>query len=138
MGATAAHRAPERVADGMCTRVRAWMTDKYRRRMNGREGYITTEITQSIGKGGGGGGQKAHRKERGSWDASGVESSCLPVKRLFLLGTLGRPVLCIFHPQNKSLSHQSPTFGPILYQIHCKGPGLKTKTLQYQYFSLGQ
>ena len=46
MGATAAHRALERVADGMCTQVWAWMTDKCRRRMNGREGYITTEITQ--------------------------------------------------------------------------------------------
>ena len=44
-GATATHRATERVADGTCTRVKAWMTDKCRRRMNGREGYITTEIT---------------------------------------------------------------------------------------------
>ena len=47
MGATAAHKAPERVAHGTCTRVWAWMTDKCRRRMNGREGYITIEITQS-------------------------------------------------------------------------------------------
>ena len=45
MGATAVHRALEGV-DGMCTQVYAWMIDKCRRRMNGREGYITTEITQ--------------------------------------------------------------------------------------------
>ena len=46
MGAIAAHRVPERVADGTCTQVWAWMTNKCRRRMNGREGYITTEISQ--------------------------------------------------------------------------------------------
>ena len=51
MGATAADRAPERVADGTCTRVSAWMTNKCRRRMNGRKGYIITEITQSRGDG---------------------------------------------------------------------------------------
>ena len=50
VGVTTAHRALERVADGTCTRVWAWMTDKCRRRMNGREGYITTEITQSMKK----------------------------------------------------------------------------------------
>ena len=35
MGATAAHKVPERVADGTCTQVWAWMTNKCRRRMNG-------------------------------------------------------------------------------------------------------
>ena len=47
VGATAAYRALERVTDGTCARVLAWMTDKCRRRMNGREGYITTKITKS-------------------------------------------------------------------------------------------
>ena len=65
MGATADHKALKRVADGTCTQVWAWMTDKCRRRMNGREGYITTEITHSSGR------RKkesreAQRKERGS------------------------------------------------------------------------
>ena len=59
MGATAAHRVPERVADGMRTQVWAWMTNKCRRRMNGEEGYITTEISQ-----GGGGEKKAKEKEK--------------------------------------------------------------------------
>ena len=46
MGTTAAHRALERVADRTCTQVWAWMTNKCRRKMNGGEGYITTEISQ--------------------------------------------------------------------------------------------
>ena len=49
MEATAAHKAPERMADGMCTRGWAWITDKCRKRMNRREGYITTEISQRRG-----------------------------------------------------------------------------------------
>ena len=49
MGATAAHRAPERVADGTCTQVWTWMTNKCRRRMNEGEGYITIEISQRKG-----------------------------------------------------------------------------------------
>ena len=49
MGATAAHRAPEKVADGTCTRVWAWMTDKCRKKMNGGGGYITREISQRRG-----------------------------------------------------------------------------------------
>ena len=64
MGATTAPRAPKRVADGTCTQVWAWMPNKCRRMMNGREGYITTEISQRRGdekeK------KKAQRKERGS------------------------------------------------------------------------
>ena len=64
MGATAAHRAPEKVADGTCTRVWAWMTDKCKKKMNGGLGYITTEISQKEGGPG--------KKERGPWDARGA------------------------------------------------------------------
>ena len=46
MGATAAHRVLEKVVDGTCTQVWVWMNNKYRRRMNGGEGYITTKISQ--------------------------------------------------------------------------------------------
>ena len=49
MGATAAYRAPEKVADGTCTRVWAWMTDKCRKKMNEGVGYITTKISQKEG-----------------------------------------------------------------------------------------
>ena len=40
MGATATHRAPERVADGTCTQVWAWITNKCRKRMTGGGVYI--------------------------------------------------------------------------------------------------
>ena len=59
MGAIAAHRAPEKVADGTCTRIWAWMIDKCRKKMNGGVGYITTEISQK-----GGGGKRRPRKRR--------------------------------------------------------------------------
>ena len=45
----------------------------------------------------------------------------------FLLGTLSRPVLCIFHPQNKPSPYQSPTFGPILYRFIVMGPVRKPR-----------
>ena len=80
MGATAAHRAPERVADRTCIQVWAWMTNKCRRRMNEGEGYITTEISQKRKK-------KEERERRGerllgderSWEfTSSDEESFLP------------------------------------------------------------
>ena len=60
MGATTAHKVPKSVADGTCTQVWAWMTNKCKRRMNGRERYITTEISQR----GGGGKEKKKPRER--------------------------------------------------------------------------
>ena len=68
MGVIAAHRALERVANGTCTQVWAWMTNKCRRRMNGGEGYITTEISRKerTRKTEREGGRKAQRKERSS------------------------------------------------------------------------
>ena len=99
------------------------MTDKCRRKMNGREEYITTKITQRRG----GGGRTAKKKreaqrkegdscltERGWGFSSPSEGSLLP-------GTLGRPILCVFHPQNKSSPYHSPTFGPILYKFIVMG-----------------
>ena len=49
MGATFAHRVPERMADGTCTRGWTWMIDKCRRRMNIRKGYITRETSRRRG-----------------------------------------------------------------------------------------
>ena len=124
MEATAAHRVPERVADGTCARVWAWMTKKCRRRMNGREEYITTEITQSRWKGRRPEGPE--KRERllwceGSWEF--LSSGKAP----FLLETLGHPILCIFHPQNKPMPYQSLTFGPILYKFIVMGPVRKPR-----------
>ena len=95
MGATTTHRAPERVADGTRTRVWAWIIDKYRRRMNGREGYITTEITQSRRDGK---KKKALRKERGSWDARGVRSFRPRARGPFSLGRWTVRFCVFFHP----------------------------------------
>ena len=129
MGVTAAHRAPERVADWTCTQVWAWMTDKCRRRMNEREGYITTKITQSRG------GKEEEDPEKGerllgcerSWEfPSSGEGSFLP-------GTLGHPILCIFHPQNKPSPHQSPTFGLILYKFIVMGSIRKSRPYNLLY-----
>ena len=66
--------------------------------------------------------REAQRKEGGScvtrrgWGfLSSSEGSFFP-------GTLGRLILCVFHPQNKSLPYQSPTFGPTLYKFIELGP----------------
>ena len=48
MRAAAAHKMPERMADGTRTQIWVWMTNKCRRRMNGGEGYITVEISQTM------------------------------------------------------------------------------------------
>ena len=65
--------------------------------------------------------REAQRKEGGSyliergWGFPSLsEGSLLP-------GTLGHPILCVFHPQNKSSPHQSPTFGPTLYKFIVMG-----------------
>ena len=100
------------------------MTDKCRRRMNGREEYITTEITQSRGDGQEEGGPEKGERLLGcerSWGfPSSGEGSLLP-------GMLGRPILCVFHLQNKLSPHQSPTFGPILYKFIVTGPVRKPR-----------
>ena len=73
MGATTAHRTPERVADETCTQVWAWMTNKCRERMNQKNGYIISEISQE-----GGGGRRLLRGER-SWEFTfSDEESFLP------------------------------------------------------------
>ena len=85
--------------------------------MNEREGYITTEITQSRG------GKEKEDPEKGerllgcerSWEFLSLGDGS------FLPKTWGRPILCIFHPQNKPSPHQSSTFGPILYEFILMG-----------------
>ena len=89
------------------------MIDKCRRRMNGREEYITIEIVGQEE----GGPEKEERLlgcER-SWGFSSSDEGSL------LLGTLGHQILCVFHPQNKPSPHQNPTFGPTLYKFIVMG-----------------
>ena len=125
MGATVAHRAPERVADGTCTQVWAWMTNKCRRRMDGGEGYLTTEIFQR--KWGGG-----KPRERG--EAPGMQEE---------LGVhiLGRGVLSpwdvgpsdsmYFSPPKQAIAASESNFWTHSLQIHCNGPDPKTEIVQY-------
>ena len=102
------------------------MTDKCRRKMNGRREYITTEITQRKG---GQPGRRGRPREGScvaerSWGfPSSSEVSLLP-------GTLVHPILCVYHPRNEPSPYQSPTFGPTFYKFIVIGYGLKTMTLQ--------
>ena len=80
--------------------------------------------------------KRAQRKERSSWDARGVGSSCPRVRGPFSLGRLGRLVLCIFYPRNKPSPHQSPTFGPILYKFIVMGPVRKSRPYKYNSYDM--
>ena len=126
MGATTAHRAPERVADGTCTRVWAWMTNKCRRRMNGKEGYITQRSPKAKK-------EKRRRRPRERREAPGMQEELgVPI--------LGRGVLSpwdvgpsdsvYFSPPKRVIASLEPNFWTNSLQIHCNGPGSKTKTLQ--------
>ena len=127
MGATAAHRAPERVVDGTCTRAWAWMTDKCRRKMNGREGYITTKITPIWGRR----GRRRRLKERR--EASGMrEELGVPIlgRGALLPWDVGPSSSVYFSPPKQVVASSEPNFWTHSLQIHCNGFGLKTKTLQ--------
>ena len=68
-------------------------------------------------------GKRLLGRERSWGFSSSGEGSLLP-------GTLGRSILCVFHPQNKQSPHQSPTFTPILYKFIVMG--LVRKPLPYR------
>ena len=106
------------------------MTDKCRWRMNGREEYITIEITQRKGGGSGqeeqGGLEKGRRLlcdreelgilvlERGvssPWDVGPLDSVC-------------------FLPPKQVVALSEPNFWTHSLQIHCNGLSSKTVTLQ--------
>ena len=63
--------------------------------------------------------------ERGWGFPSSSERSLLP-------GTLGRPILYVFHPQNKSSPYQSPTFGPTLYKFIVMGSVRKPRPYNWR------
>ena len=114
----------------MRTRVWVWMTDKCRKRINGREGYIITEITQSKGDGK---RKEAQEKGRGSRDARGDGDSSPRANGPFSLGPLGYPILYIFPPSERAVASSEPNFRIYSLQIHCNGPSSKIATLQNQY-----
>ena len=71
------------------------MTDKCRRRMNGKEEYITTEITRSRGGGTAKKKREAQRKERGSLGVRGVGDSRPRARGPFSLGHWAA-LFCVF------------------------------------------
>ena len=137
MEAIATHRALEKMADGTCTWGLAWMTDKCRRKMNGREEYIITEIIQKGRKKGGGpegsGGPRGRwrpkeRKEAPVWPI-GVEDSRPWVRGPFSLGCWPPDSVC-FLPPKRVVASSEPNFWTHSLQIHCNGLGPKTVILQ--------
>ena len=126
IGDTTAHRASEGVADGTCSQVSAWMTNKCKKRMNQRKEYIISEISHK------GGGDEAGIHILG-W---GVLS----------LGVLGHLVLFLALAWSCPISTQvvallEPSFWTHSLQIHCTRfagprssfvarPNQKTVTLQ--------
>ena len=128
MGATAAHRAPERMANGTCTREWTWITDKCRRRMNRRGGYITTEISQKRG---------TARKER---EAQKHEGGSCVTKRGWRIPVLeqgvpspwdvGPPDSVCFASPKQAIASSESNFWTHSLQIHCNRFGPKTMTLQ--------
>ena len=78
------------------------MADKCRRRMNGGEGYITTEISQREGGGTAKKKEEAQKKERGSQDARGVEDSRPRARGPFFLGRWAARFCVFFTPKTSS------------------------------------
>ena len=104
------------------------MTDKCRRRMNEREEYITTEITQSKGGRPKRGGRPRERKE-----APGVrEELGIPVLERGVPSPwdVGPPDSVCFSPPKQVIAPSEPNFWTHSLQIHCNRPGSKTATLQ--------
>ena len=111
--ATATHRAPKGVADGTCTQVWAWMTNKCRERMNQKKWYITLEISH---KGAGGcswevrlGGNSYPRTRSPSPRGVG------PSGAVFLAPTWSSPIL------TQVIAPSEPSFWTHSLQIHCNG-----------------
>ena len=135
MGATAAHRALERMADGTCTRGWAWMTDKCRRRMNRREGYIKTKISQRRGGRPGSRGRPRNREAQRQEGGSCVTERGwrIPVleRRVPSPWDVGPPDSVCFSSPKQAITSSKPNFWTRSLQIHCNGLGLKTVTLQF-------
>ena len=105
------------------------MTDKCRRMMNGREEYITTEITQSKGEG----GRPRRRRPRERREALGMrEELGIPVLERGVPSpwNVGPPDSVCFSPPKQIVASSEPNFWTHFLQIHCNGPGPKTATLQ--------
>ena len=95
--------------------------------MNGREEYITTEITQSRG-----GTTKKKREARARKGAPGVrEELWIPVLERGVPSPwdVGLLDFVCFSPPKQAVALSEPNFWTHSLQIYCNGPGLKTETL---------
>ena len=111
--ATTAHRASEGMVDETCTQVWAWITNKCRKRMNQREGYITSEISH---KG----------RVRGSWEARRDENSHPQMRSPFPRGVGPSGSVFLAPIWSSLISTQAvaplePNFWTHSLQIHCNG-----------------
>ena len=104
------------------------MTDKCRRRMNGREEYITTEITQRRGSGQEEEG-RPEKERRLLCDQKGLG---IPVLKRGVPSPLdvGLPDSVCFSPLKQAIALSEPNFWTHFLQIHYNGLSPKTVTLQ--------
>ena len=111
--ATTAHRASEGVADGTCTQVWAWMTNKCRKRMNQREGYITSKISHE----GRAGGSSETRRDGNSHPRmrSPFPRGVKPSSSVFLALIWSSPI------STQVVAPLEPNFWTHSLQIHCNG-----------------
>ena len=115
IGATTAHRAPEGVADGMCTQVWAWMTNKCRKRMNQKKWYITLEISHK--RRGAGGCSWEVRLDGNSYPLTRSPSprGVGPSGSVFLAHSWSSPT------STQAVAPSEPSFWTHSLQIHCNG-----------------
>ena len=113
------------------------MTNKYRMRMNRREGYITIEITQRE-RGGGGGQEEVRGPEKGRRLLCDREGLGIPVLERGVPSPwdVGPPDSVCFSPPKQAVTLSEPKFWTHSLQIHCIGPGPKTVTLQILFYKL--
>ena len=104
------------------------MTDKCRRRINRRNEYITTEITQRRG----GGQEEEGGLEKGMRLLCDRERLGIPVLKRGVPSPwdVGPPNSVCFSPPKQVIALSEPNFWTHSLQIHCNGLGPKTVTLQ--------
>ena len=103
------------------------MTDKCRRRMNRRGGYITTEISERRGTARK--GREAQRKEGGSYVTGRGWRIPVLERKVPSPWDVGPPDSVCFSSPKQVVTSSEPNFWTHSIQIHCNGLGLETVTL---------
>ena len=119
IGVTTAHKASERVANGTCFQVWAWMTNKCRTKMTQKK-----DITQEIFHKERGGQPTRRRRPRKRKEAIGTrEELGILVLRRGVPSPLdiGPPDSVCFSPPKQAIASSEPNFWTHSLQIHCNG-----------------